>query len=169
MMRVLDPFPCCWRACERRAWGMAALCYAPWVMTPEEVLAAVGRVLQGEAHLRWAYVFGSVARGQRYRDVDVAVMPSTSMPSSAVLWGQLIGKLEAAVGTKVDLVDLTHAEMSMVGPMLRERRVVLDAVPDLRRTWEAEVTSRWLDFEPCYEEFLRRRSEAMRQRVQQGG
>lgn len=136
--------------------------------TNDEALAAVTRVLHDEPAIRWAYVFGSVARGQPFRDVDVAVMPAASALDGAVVWGQLVARIEAAVGTSVDLIDLRRAELSLVGPMLRERRVVLDREGQARRTWEADTTSRWLDFEPAYEEFLRRRSDAMRLRLQQG-
>ena len=95
------------------------------MLTNEQVLQAVRRVLAAEPDVRWGYVFGSVARGEPYRDVDVAVM-------------------------------------------LRERRVVVDKEPQARCTWEAETTCRWLDFEPSYEEYLRRRNEAMRLRLAGG-
>lgn len=42
------------------------------------------------------YVFGSVARGGEYRDVDVAVMPSPSMANGAVAWRQLIAQCVVA-------------------------------------------------------------------------
>lgn len=116
---------------------------------------------------QWAYVFGSVARGGPFRDVDVAIMPSASMPSGAVAWGQLVARLETAVGTTVDLVDLSQPDLPLFGPMLCERVVVLDRDRAARIAWEAETTSRWLDFRPSYEEFLRLRDLAMRQRLQE--
>jgi predicted nucleotidyltransferase len=126
------------------------------------------QVLSAEAGVRWAYVFGSVARGEPFRDVDLAVMPRAGSLTGGVAWGLLIARLEAALGAKVDLVDLSGAELPFVGPMLRERRVLVDRDPDARGTWEADTTSRWLDFEPSYLEYLRRRSEAMRQRIAAG-
>lgn len=112
-------------------------------------------------------MFGSVARGGPFRDVDVAIMPSPSTPAGAVAWGQLVAALETAVGTKVDLVDLSQPDLPLVGPMACERVVVLDRDRDARVDWEAETTSRWLDFRPSYEEFLRVRALAMRQRLQE--
>jgi hypothetical protein len=44
--------------------------------------------------------------------------------------------------------------------MLRERIVVLDREPDARRDWEVDMTSRWIDFEPSYREYLDRRERA---------
>ncbi len=135
----------------------------------DEVVQAVSRCLLGEPHLRWGYVFGSVARGGRFRDVDVAVMPSDSMPAGAVAWGRLIAALEAATGHRVDLVDLNRAELPLVGPMLTERIVVLDREPAARGAFEAETTSRWLDFRTSYEEFLRVRSLAIQRRLAGAG
>ena len=133
---------------------------------PSEIIEAVKRALAGEPHLRWGYVFGSVARGMAYRDVDVAIMPAASMSAGAVAWGAVVSRLEAAVGTKVDLVDLSQSNLPLLGPMLTERVLVLDLEPTARRSFEAETTSRWLDFQPAYEEFLRVRSLAMRKRLQ---
>jgi predicted nucleotidyltransferase len=135
------------------------------VRSPDEVIDAVRKALAVEPHLRWGYVFGSVARKVPYRDVDVAVMPAATMPAGAVAWGQIIARLEAAIGRKVDLVDLTQPNLPLVGPLLTERVVVLDHEAQARRTWEAETTSRWLDFKPSWEEANRIRRLAMQRRL----
>ena len=134
--------------------------------TQQAVLEAARCTLQAEPHLRWAYLFGSAARGEHFRDVDIAVMPAASMPQGAVALGMVVANLEQAVGIKVDLVDLSQPDLPFVGPMLTERVVLLDREPQARRTWEAGTTSRWLDFKPSYEEFLDRRNRAMRERLE---
>ena len=140
--------------------------YARRVRSREQVLAAVAAVLGADPHVRWAYVFGSVARGEPFRDVDVAIMPSASMPIGAVAWGLLVARLEEALGIAVDLIDLQRPNLPLLGPMLSERIVVLDREPRARVDWEVETTLRWLDFRPSYQEFLRIRDLAMRQRLQ---
>ena len=120
------------------------------------------RVLAEEPNVRWAYAFGSTVRGGPFRDVDVAVMPTPDVPLAEL--GAWVAALEQAVGCKVDLVDLTTAELPFVGPMLRERRVLVDREPAARHAWEASTTSRWLDFEPSYREFLAVRERAARLR-----
>ena len=122
--------------------------------------------LANEPHVRWAYVFGSAARGTAYRDVDVAIMPAATMPGGAVAWGAIVARLETAAKTKVDLVDLSQDNLPLVGPMLTERVLVLDRERGARCAFEAETTSRWLDFRPAYEEFLRVRTLAMQRRLQ---
>jgi predicted nucleotidyltransferase len=39
-----------------------------------ELEQALRDVLAREPRVQWAYLFGSAARGERHRDVDVAVM-----------------------------------------------------------------------------------------------
>lgn len=131
-------------------------------MDAAEAINAARRVLAEEPNVRWAYVFGSTVRGGPFRDVDVAVMPTPDAPLAEL--GAWIAALEQAVECKVDLVDLTNAELPFVGPMLRERRVIVDRDPDARHAWEASTTSRWLDFEPSYREFLAVRERAARLR-----
>ncbi len=140
--------------------------YSACMHSPRATVAAVRQVLIADQHLRWAYVFGSLGYGTQYRDVDVALMPGPGMPPCAVVWGDRIARLEAAVGCKVDLIDLSCADLPLVGPMLLERIVVVDREPSARHAFEAETTSRWLDFKPSYEEFLRVRSLAARVRMQ---
>lgn len=139
------------------------------MQSPHEVIDQVRRVLATEPHVRWAYVFGSVVRAGRYRDVDVALMPAATMPTGAVAWGRLVAALEQATGAKVDLVDLSQQDLPFVGPMLTERRIVIENDAEARRAWEAETTSRWLDFKPAYDEFMRVRDLAMRARLRGAG
>lgn len=48
--------------------------------------------------------------------------------------------------------------------MLRERIVVVDREPGARHAWEADTTSRWLDFEPSFRAFLAVRERAAQRR-----
>lgn len=138
------------------------------VLLPK-IQASVQPLLERQADLRWAYLFGSCARGADGRDVDLAVMPRDSAYASGVAWGSLIADLEAAVGAKVDLVDLRSASLPLAGTLLTERVVLLDRERDARHAWEADTTSRWLDFKPAYERAALVRLEAMRARLSGAG
>lgn len=66
-------------------------------------------------------VFGSVARGAREpNDLDIAVL---HRPGARVDYLALIGELQAAAGTDIDL-----AVLDLSGPVLRERALV-GAIP----------------------------------------
>lgn len=122
-------------------------------------------LLAADERLRWGYLFGSCARGGAFRDVDVAVMPKPDVYSSGIEWGQLIARLQQALACPVDLIDLRTAPLPLVGPLLTECIVVLDHQRDARHDWEANVTSRWIDFRPALERYSLVRREAMAARL----
>ena len=149
-----------------RACQCAAGAYAPLVVRTEQVIAGVEPALAAERGVRWAYLFGSCARDAAGRDVDIALMPAAGAFPSAVDWGQLIARLEGVVGTKVDLVDLRAAPLSLLGAILGDRRrVLVDRERDARHEWEAHAMLRWIDFKPAYERYQRVRQEAMQERL----
>lgn len=128
-------------------------------------MVALRQVLKGRQDLRWAYLFGSAARGGPHRDVDVAVMPTDEGPG-ALEFGRLIADLEEASGEDVDLVDLRSAVLPLVGPMLEDRVLLLDRDTSGRQEWEAQTAVRWIDFRPTYERFSRERRAAFRRRME---
>lgn len=126
-----------------------------------------------EPRLRWAYLFGSAARGEPHRDIDVAVMPSTDSVADCGLGmvdlGRIASELETLTHTSSDLVDLTSAPLPLAGPMLHERIVLPDRVPHERHAWEADTTSRWIDFRPAYERYSEVRRAAFSRRTKGTG
>jgi predicted nucleotidyltransferase len=131
------------------------------VISRADVLARVQPLLDREPAVVWAYLFGSCAREGRGRDVDLAIMTTSGALPTAVAFGQLVARLEAAAGCKVDLVDLRTAPLPLAGALLRDRIVVVDRDREARHQWEADTTSRWLDFAPAYERSAQVRREAM--------
>ena len=125
-------------------------------------------VLAGERLVRWAYLFGSAARGEPFGDLDVAVMLAADA-RGAVALGRVAARVEeAAPGLRVDVVDLASAAPALAGRIAREGRVLVDREPEARRSWELEANRRALDIEPWLAEFDRLRNEALRQRGSDG-
>jgi predicted nucleotidyltransferase len=118
-------------------------------------------LLANDARSAWAYLFGSAARGEKHRDVDIAVMPEDGTLVSLTELGRLQIELSRAAGTDVDLVDLRRAPLPLLGSILRERIVLVDRRRHERHDWEARTHSRWLDFEPA----LRRSSAIRREKL----
>ncbi|MFZ5470278.1 MAG: nucleotidyltransferase family protein [Myxococcota bacterium] len=112
------------------------------------------RVLTAEPEARWAYLFGSAARGQGdWRDLDVGVV--TSRGFGLLDLGRLASALEEATRERVDVVDLGAAPPIFVHDILRGRtRLLLDRERGARLDWESEQISRALDFLPTYQETL---------------
>ena len=134
-------------------------------MDREATESALRRELERDGRVRWAYVFGSFARGEPYRDIDVAIMLVPDAKWSALDLGRLQLHLERTTGHPVDVVELGRAPLPLIGSILRERRVVLDRATDERHEWEAVTASRWLDFEPALLRQSALRREAMRRRA----
>lgn len=121
-------------------------------------------VLAAEAGVRWAYLFGSSARGKAFRDLDVGVMLGASARGGVAL-GRLANRIhEAARGLPVDVVDLGSAAPALLGRVVREGRLLADREPDARKDWEVEANSRALDLAPWLAEFERLRNEALRRK-----
>jgi predicted nucleotidyltransferase len=125
-------------------------------------------LLAGEPVVRWAYLFGSAARGEAFGDLDVAVMLAAGA-RGAVPLGRIAARIEqAAAGLHVDVVDLASAAPALAGRIVREGRALVDREPEARRSWELEANQRALDIEPWLAEFERLRNEALRQRGADG-
>ena len=91
----------------------------------EDCIEAVRRMLEGRAAVQVAYLFGSVARGQRHpgSDLDLGVLFSP-IPAPAHL-DQLVTDLEAAAGCRVDLVVLNEAAPLLTHEAIRTGRVIV--------------------------------------------
>ncbi|MFC1707060.1 nucleotidyltransferase family protein [Planctomycetota bacterium] len=121
--------------------------------------------LEAEESVAWAYLFGSAARGGPFRDVDVALMILCDDQRSLVSWGRLRERVSERLGHPVDLVDLRAAPLTVAGPLLPEALLLVDRAPERRCGWEAETTSRWLDFRPLHLRYSQLRREALGARL----
>jgi predicted nucleotidyltransferase len=131
----------------------------------EDPTAALASVLGGIPEVRWAYLFGSAARGPEFADLDVAVMLAPSLTGARGL-GRIVAALEqAAPANPVDVVDLAVAAPVLAGRIVREGRVLVDREPRDRIRWEIETNGRALDIEPWLREFDRLRLKALRERA----
>jgi predicted nucleotidyltransferase len=129
-----------------------------------EIQAQLTSALEGATGVRWACLFGSAARGEPFRDLDVGVMLDDSA-RGAVAFGRIAADLQAAVPqVELDLVDLESLAPAVAGRISRERVVLIDRDPTARKSWEVESNRRALDIEPWHREFERLRFLALEQR-----
>lgn len=133
----------------------------------DEDIARLGPALGALPDLRWALLFGSAARDERYEDLDIGVMPAREVGLLELArWSATI---EAALTPRsVDLVDLSTAPLTFLGAILPHRVLLLDRDRAARVAWEVEVTSRWLDFQPSWERACRLRRQVMLRRIRAG-
>lgn len=80
------------------------------------------------AGVRFATLFGSVARGAARRDSDIDVAVSLGKPISSDLREALIGIVADVAGRPVDLVDLEAAEGLVFAHAMQGREILCDDV-----------------------------------------
>jgi len=114
----------------------------------EHRLATLGTVLDAQAAVRFAYVFGGAGRRELrpLSDVDVAVyLDDAADPVQARL--DVIGVVTKHLGTdEVDLVVLNQAPTALLGRIVQSRRVIADKDPFLRHRFESLALRTFLDF-----------------------
>lgn len=101
--------------------------------------------------VRFAYLFGSRARGEARADsdLDLAVQfaPELGAAQRFELALRLGAELEAALDCRVDLVDLDTAPLRLVGRILTERIVLLGLDDPARVEFEMRLFKLAVDFE----------------------
>jgi uncharacterized protein len=116
----------------------------------DELVTSIASVLADEP-VAFAYVFGSVARGEARpgSDVDVAVhfQPGTEAHTRFTRSLSIGVELERALGRQVDVVDLEAAPLRLAGRILTERVVVVGLDRPERVRYESETFRRYVDFE----------------------
>ncbi len=131
----------------------------------ERIERRLAAALSARECVRWAYLFGSAARGERFADLDVALMLSDDARGPVPL-GMIARDLEeAAAGLAVDVVDAAAAPPALLGSIVREGRLLVDREPAARIEWELEANRQALDIEPWLREFERLRLAALRERA----
>lgn len=92
-----------------------------------KLLSALRAALRTEQNVRFALLFGSVARGTAALDSDVDVLVALRDPGLERLV-ELSAKLTAAAGRRVDVVRLEDAEdePSFLADVIAEGRVLVD-------------------------------------------
>ncbi|MBI4616679.1 MAG: nucleotidyltransferase domain-containing protein [Planctomycetes bacterium] len=101
--------------------------------------------------VRFAYLFGSVARGEEGPGSDVDVGISVARPPSADDLLALADSLcRACLRDDVQIVLLDRLGPGILHRVLQEGILLLDRDRDRRIAWTAERLSEWYDFAPTY-------------------
>ena len=117
------------------------------------MLDEIRRVLEDEADLAFALVFGSAGRGTLgpTSDVDVAVEFRPEAVPDRVTLGRLVARLESAARRRVDLVLLDKAPVALSYRIFRDGRVLLERDQPALVRRKAQAILQYLDFKPVEE------------------
>jgi predicted nucleotidyltransferase len=122
---------------------------------------AIVRFFAGREGIAAVYLFGSTAAGAAGSgsDVDVAVLFDAPPPNA--LNGPrftIEGELEAALGTRVDLVVLNDAPVDLAIRVLRHGRLLSDLNRSKRIAFEVRTRNEAFDLEPVLTRYRAARS-----------
>lgn len=111
---------------------------------------ALRNVLIDDPRIAFALLFGSTARGDTtpFSDIDVAVGLKTGERLDAYAVGELIARLEQAVGRTVDLVLLDEAPPGIAYRVFRDGRLLVEADHATRINCEVRAILMYLDWQP---------------------
>ena len=115
-----------------------------------EIANRVGEVVEGEADVVLAYLFGSTAAGARtpLSDVDVAVMVRAGVDADVVC-GRLMDALVRSLKTeRIDLVRLDRAPPPLGYRIVRDGRLLVCRDEKVRQRYVSRTVMRYLDFKP---------------------
>jgi len=133
----------------------------------DDLLGVLASVLSAHPDVRFAYLFGSMAKGRARRgsDVDVAVWldvgPGVGSDRSAMMDRglELEGVLERALARRVQVVVLNLAPMAVQHNVLRHGLVIPGGDEPSRRGFYVDHARRYFDLEPARTLFARRRMQ----------
>jgi predicted nucleotidyltransferase len=113
----------------------------------EQMLERVGRALAGVDGIELGYAFGSFARGEPFRDLDVAVLLDDARnwrtPARA---GRAIWEALGRPGFEIDVVPLNDASPAFKRAVVTENRLVFERHSGSAADFWVSAVSEDIDF-----------------------
>ena len=100
--------------------------------------------------VKFAYLFGSRARGDAREDSDWDIAVYFGRRATVLDEAELAAELSRALGVEVDVVALDSATLDLVYTVLRDGVVIYSDDEEARRRWEIASYLEYLDFADDY-------------------
>ena len=125
----------------------------------KQLLPAAESYLQSHRNVLFAYLFGSLAKGDPapLSDVDIAVFLKQGVHNAKnklEILGRLIDILET---DEIDLVVLNSDDLPLVANILKNKKILVDKQPFVRHKFESLVMRKYFDFSIQEAAILKRR------------
>lgn len=113
----------------------------------------LGAVLEADSRIAFGLLFGSSVRGTSRpdSDVDIAVGLVDGVRLDTLGVGDLVSRIEAAVGRPVDLVLLDEAPPGLAYRVFRDGRPIFSRNDRALNARRARAILEYLDFQPVEE------------------
>ena len=103
------------------------------------------------------YLYGSAARGELARDVDLAVVVHGAVSHALIeRWAAELQRRALPRGPEIDLRVASGAAPRFRATVVREGRLLYARTEGARRAFETRALSDWFDFQPTWERMRRR-------------
>ena len=118
-------------------------------LSKEKILPAIRTALEARREILFAYVFGALVEGEKFRDLDVAVYLSDPefVKENIDYTIPLSGKLESLTGYSVDVILMNTAPDHLIHS-ISKGIVLVDRDEDFRSEWIERSLIRYLDYQP---------------------
>ena len=100
--------------------------------------------------VKFAYLFGSRARGDAREDSDWDIAVYFGRRATVLDEAELAAELSRALGVEVDVVALDSAILDLIYTVLRDGVVIYSDDEEVRRRWEIASYLEYLDFADDY-------------------
>lgn len=123
----------------------------------EQLIEVLRPVLEADARIAYALVFGSAARGtaHSHSDVDIALGLTAGSVLGTLEIGELVSSLERVAGTGADIVMLHEAAPGLAYRIFRDGHLVFARDPRALAARRAQAILEYLDFRPIEDLFSR--------------
>jgi predicted nucleotidyltransferase len=125
-----------------------------------EILQRVKKVIKKHGEITFAYLYGSLAKGEERRssDVDVGVFLERNFKRKVFYEAQLALEIEKEAKLRnVEVVVLNGKSLRFLNQVLRYGKLIISRNEKERIKFETFVTKSYIDFKPYYEEYDRLR------------
>lgn len=133
------------------------------------LISKLSAFLANRSEIRFAYLFGSVAKGTsgRLSDLDLAVFLDPSYDFSTNNYGYqsiMTAELSKLMAKKIDLIILNNASTMIKYQVIKNGILIYSRSKAEHRSFHEKTIQQYLDFKP----FLKIHSEYMRKRLAEG-
>jgi uncharacterized protein len=129
-----------------------------------EVVDLVRERLEKDPRIRFALVFGSVARSRAHARSDLDLAIAAVPPLRALELGGLVADLEQIAGCPVDVVELDRAPAALAFRVFRDGTVLIDRDHQALLARKARAILDYLDWRPIEQRLL----DGVRRRIGHG-
>lgn len=118
----------------------------------EKIYHTIKKILAKDKNNAFAYVFGSFAAGERFRDIDIAIYRYNDLNLETEI--KIEQKIASTLKLPVDVRIINKAPIAFIYHVIQEGKVILDHNPDLRADFQSLVLKKYFDFKHLRHEYL---------------